>query len=129
MDKIKILVVDDEEGIVHWVTNVYADRGFLTFAAMDGEKAVEIFKKEHPSIVLIDVHMPYSAIDGIQTLKKIKEIDKNTVCIMVTRITDNKTVEEARKLGALHYIPKPLTMDELDEAINEAIDIVKKGKK
>ena len=129
MDKIKILVVDDEEGIVDWVTNIYKDRGYITFGATDGIKAVEIFEKEHPDIVLIDVHMPYSKIDGITTLKRIKKIDKNAVCIMVTRITDNKTVEEARELGALHYIPKPLTMDELNDAINEAVDIVKKGKK
>lgn len=129
MDKLKLLIVDDEEGIVDWIKNVYADRGFVTFGVTDGVKAVEIFKKERPHITLIDVHMPYSEIDGIETLRKIKNVDKNAICIMITRITDTNTVDEARKLGALHYIPKPLTMDELDEAINESVDIIKKGKK
>jgi len=129
MDKLKLLVVDDEAGIVDWVTTTYAERGFLTFGATDGIKAVEIFEKERPHIVLVDVHMPYSAIDGIETLKRIKNIDKNAICIMVTRIDDKDKVEEARRLGALHYIPKPLTLDELNDAVNEAAAIVKKRQK
>jgi len=126
MDKLKLLVVDDEAGIVDWVTTTYTERGFLTFGATDGIKAVAIFEREHPHIALIDVHMPYSEIDGIETLRRIKKIDKNAICIMVTRIDAKDKIEEARRLGALHYIPKPLTLDELNDAVNEAADIVKK---
>ena len=129
MDKLKLLVVDDEEGIVDWVKRAYLERGFITFGATDGIKALEIFEKERPEITLIDIHMPFSPIDGIETLRRIKKINKNAICIMVTRIDEKAKVKAARDLGALHYIPKPLTMDELDEAVNEAADIIKKGKK
>ncbi len=121
--QLKLLVVDDEEGIVDFTKKIYARKGFVTFGATDGVSAVEIFKKEHPQINLIDVHMPYSPIDGIETLRQIKEIDKNAVCIMVTRITDKEKVEQAKRYGASAYVLKPLELEELDQVISEAAKI------
>jgi len=129
IDKLKLLIVDDEEGIVDMIKRTYLEKGFVTFGATDGIKAVEIYEKERPEIALIDIHMPFSPIDGIETLKRIKNIDKNAICLMVTRIDQKDKIKAAKDLGALHYIPKPFTMSELDGAVNEAADIIKKGKK
>jgi len=118
---LKLLVVDDEEGIVDFTQRIYKRKGFITFGATDGITAVEIFKKERPQINLIDVHMPFSPIDGIETLKRIKEIDKDAVCIMVTRITEKDAVEQSRNLGASAYVLKPLELAELDKVISEVI--------
>ena len=120
---LKLLVVDDEPGIVHFVKKIYQRKGFLTFGATDGVSAVEIFQKERPHISLIDIHMPYSPIDGVETLKKIKEIDPGACCIMVTRITEKEKVEQSRKLGAHSYILKPLEVQDLDKAISSALNI------
>ena len=128
MDKLKLLVVDDEKNIVELVKRACLEKGFTTFGATDGLAAIELFEKEKPEIVIIDVHMPFSRIDGIETLEKIKKIDKNTVCIMITRIDDKDKVEAARRLGALHYISKPLTIEELDVVVDEAAGIARKGK-
>ena len=65
--------------------------------------------------------MPFSPIDGIETLKRIKEIDKDAVCIMVTRITEKDAVEQSRNLGASAYVLKPLELAELDKVISEVI--------
>jgi DNA-binding response OmpR family regulator len=126
MSQLKLLTVDDEEGIAEFITKIYAKKGFLTFSATDGITAVDIFNKEHPQIALIDVHMPYSPIDGIETLKRIKEINKDAICIMLTRITDRDKVEAARKLGALHYIAKPIELEDLDKVVMEAKNLVEK---
>ena len=117
---LKLLVVDDEEGIVDYMKKIYDNKGYVTFSATDGAVAVEIFKKERPQISLIDVHMPYSPIDGIETLRQIREIDKDAVCIMVTRITEQDKVEAAKKAGAFAYLLKPLTAGDIDKVINEA---------
>ena len=117
---LKLLVVDDEEGIVDYMKKIYDNKGYITFSATDGAVAVEIFKKESPQISLIDVHMPYSPIDGIETLRQIREIDKDSVCIMVTRITEQDKVEAAKKAGAFAYLLKPLTAGDIDKVINEA---------
>lgn len=121
--QLKLLVVDDEEGIVDFTQRIYKRKGFITFGATDGVTAVDIFQRERPHISLIDVHMPYSPIDGIETLRRIKEIDKNAVCIIVTRITEKDKVEQAKKLGASAYILKPLELEELDKVISEAVKI------
>lgn len=120
MEQLKLLVVDDEEGIVDFIKKIYARKGFITFGATDGVTAVEIFQKERPQISLIDIHMPYSPIDGVETLKRIKEIDKNAICIMVTRITEKDKVEGSRNYGAFAYLLKPMDLEELDGAINAA---------
>ena len=121
--QLKLLVVDDEEGIVDFVKRIYSRKGFITFGATDGVTAVEIFRKERPQVNLIDIHMPFSPIDGVETLRRIKEIDKEAICIMVTRITEKDKVEQSRQFGAAAYILKPLGLEDLDKAISEAAKI------
>lgn len=120
---LKLLVVDDEEGIVDYIKKIYSRKGFVTFGATDGISAVDIFNKEKPRVNLIDIHMPYSPIDGVEVLRRIKEIDKDAVCIMVTRVTEKEKVEQSRRLGAAAYILKPLELEDLDKAISEAAKI------
>ena len=87
--------------------------------------AVNFFKAKRPDITLIDVALGDTSISGIEVLKKIMEIDPNAVCIMLTRITDESTVARAKDLGALHYIFKPFTGEELVKLVNLAEGVVK----
>ncbi len=119
MNKLKILIVDDEYGITFMVDKIYTKRGFIVFKASDGIKAVEIFEKEHPDLVFIDIHMPYSPIDGVETLERIKKIDQNANCVMLTRIYDNIIISQTKGLGAMHYITKPFETEDLDKCIKE----------
>jgi len=122
MGQFKILVVDDEEGIVFLVQKIYQKKGFITFGANDGLTAVEIFQKERPDITFIDIHMPFSPIDGIETLKRIKQIDENANCVMLTRIYDDNSILQTKALGAMHYITKPFEIEDLDKCISEVQD-------
>ncbi len=115
----KLLIVDDEPDIVVYTRKIYEKKGFITFGATDGIAAVELFEKERPLVSLIDIHMPFSPIDGVEVLRRIKEIDKNAVCIMVTRITEKQKVEESKKYGASAYLLKPIDLNDLDKAIAE----------
>ncbi len=126
MDKLKLMIIDDEEGIIDYVQRYYKDKGFVTFGATDGIKAVEIYEKERPDIILVDVHMPYSPINGIETFRRIKAINKDVICIMISRITEKDKIEEARELGALHYVIKPVTIPEMDASVEDALEILRK---
>ena len=119
----KLLIVDDEPGIVDLIQKIYKQKGFVTFGAGDGIVAVEIYQKEHPAVTLIDVHMPYSPIDGVETLQRIKAINPAAVCIMLSRITDPDRVEASRAAGAFAYILKPMETQDIDQAIFEATGI------
>jgi two-component system response regulator (stage 0 sporulation protein F) len=121
------LIVDDEPGIVDFTKKIYARKDFLTFGATDGVTAVDVFKNEHPQICLIDIHMPYSPIDGIETLRRIKQLDPQACCIMITRITENEPVKQAKELGAFRYVTKPLDIEDLDKVIEEAKAALQNG--
>jgi CheY-like chemotaxis protein len=127
MDKLKLLIVDDEEGIIDMFEHIYRDKGYTVFSATDGIKAVEIFQKERPDVVFIDVHMPFSPIDGNQTLERIKKIDKDANCVMTSRIEEPPVVAKSKALGALHYLSKPYEIDDLDECIEEIREKLKKS--
>jgi two-component system response regulator (stage 0 sporulation protein F) len=122
---IKILIVDDEEDIAVLSQKILNREGFKTFIALDGPQALEIFQKERPAINLIDVHLGYSPIDGIQVLEKIREMDKATECIMITRITDEATVAKAQKLGVKKYLYKPLDTEDWLACVQKTADEIK----
>ena len=119
MRQLKIMIIDDEKGIVFAIEKTYEKKGFIAFGASDGLTAIEVFQKERPDIIFIDIHMPFSAIDGIETLKRIKEIDKNANCVMLTRIYDDNSIMQTKALGAMHYITKPFEIEDLDRCIDE----------
>jgi len=122
---ISVLTVDDEPGLAESIQMVLVSEGYSAFMEIDGHAAVNFCKANRPNIALIDVALGDKSIDGLEVLKKIKEFNSDTVCIMVTRITDKPTVERAKELGAFKYILKPLTDDDIIYIVNEAAEFVK----
>ncbi len=118
-----ILVVDDDARIRTLLVKFLKKRGFLAHAADSGESALEIVKREPPIVVLLDIKMP--GMDGLVTLKKIKEIDAEMGVIMITGVNDQTTAEEAMKLGAYDYIIKPLDLDYLEMCLVTKIFLLK----
>jgi two-component system, response regulator, stage 0 sporulation protein F len=115
----KILVVDDENDICDFVKNFFQERGFEVFTALSGEEALLIVKKETPSIVLLDIRM--KGMDGIATLKHMKDVNKNMKIIMVTALDDQDRINEACRLGACEYITKPLALDNLEQTVEKML--------
>ena len=117
MPKKKVLVVDDEEGICEFMQDLLERKGCQVFTALDTAQALEIFNKERPGACVLDVHMPYSKFDGVELLRRIREVDKDVLCIMLSRIDSAQKVEEAKKLGVEKYYFKPLV-----EGLNQLIE-------
>jgi len=111
----KILTVDDEMGIDSFFYEFFTVRNYEVLSASSGKEAIEIVKKHKPRIVLLDIQM--RGMNGIETLKKIKEIDKNVVVIMVTGVKDDDVINEALSLGASDYITKPLSLEYLEQVV------------
>jgi NarL family two-component system response regulator LiaR len=119
MKNIRVLVVDDQnvvrEGLVAILAN-YSDIEVVGQAA-DGIQAIEIVKREKPDVVLLDMVMPNQ--DGLTTIPKIKETAPNTRILVVTGFAENDLVYQAIKAGALGYILKDATRDQLLQAIRD----------
>ncbi len=112
---IRILAVDDEAEVCSMIRLYLTKKGYRVFTANSGEDAIKIVKEERPHIVLLDIRMP--GMGGIDTLRQIKEADKEIGVIMVTAVKDEETAKEALKLGADDYITKPMNLKYLDEVL------------
>jgi DNA-binding response OmpR family regulator len=121
----KMLIVDDEIEICEFLKSFFEDRDFKVAVASDGAQALDQMTRFHPEIVLLDIQMP--GMDGLQTLKKIKEMHPKVKVIMVTAVESQEKIEEAMRLGADNYITKPLSLEYLEKDVQDKIDILAKG--
>lgn len=113
--KKKILVVDDEKPICNMLKKFLTKKGYKATYVLSGQEAITKVKKERPHIVLLDIRMP--GMDGIETLKKIRKMDKKVGIIMITVIKEDATGRECMKLGCADYITKPFDLLYLEKVL------------
>ena len=123
---ISILTVDDEPGLAESIQMILISEGYSAFMEMDGYAAVNFCKANRPDVALIDVALGDKSINGLEVLKRVKELKPDTICVMITRMTDNETIETATKLGAFKYILKPLRPNDITFIADEAAEIIRK---
>lgn len=119
MDKQKILIVDDQNGIRVLLVEVFSVEGYQTFQASNGKTALEIVRRENPDLVLLDMKIP--GMDGLDILKHIKAINPGVKVIMMTAYGELDMIKEATDLGALMHFTKPFDIDELRIAVNNEL--------
>jgi len=107
-DNIKILVVDDEEDILEFLSYNLRAEGYDVIVADNGILAIELAKQEQPSLIILDVQMP--DMDGITTCEKIREITslKETVVTFLTARSEDCSQIAGFEAGADDYITKPI---------------------
>jgi len=122
-EKIKVLMVDDEEQFRATTKKILKRRGFETILAGSGEEAISKLK-ENPDVVILDVKMP--GMDGHQTLNEIKKLDPQLPVIMLTGHGSMPSAQEALISGAFDYLSKPCDIDLLANKITDAHEQKKK---
>lgn len=115
-----ILLVDDEAGIRKVVGITLADMGHKVLMAANGEEALEVFRRERPSVVLTDVRMP--GMDGLELLRRIKADSPDTEVILVTGHGDMDVAVQGLKLDACDFISKPAGQEILEISLKRAHD-------
>jgi len=117
MDKGKILIVDDQLGIRLLLNEVLKKEGYQTYQAENGQLALELAGTHSPDLVLLDIKIP--GIDGIEILKRMKEINPSIRVIIMTAYGEREVINEAKELGALTHITKPFDIEELVKKVQE----------
>ena len=123
---INLLIVDDEKGLCEYLRDFFKPRGYEVFIATNGEDALSLVKKEKPELVLLDINMP--GMDGLEVLRRIKNISPQTKVIMVTISDDADTQQKAKNLGADEFVKKPFTIDYLEDVVILKVAEITKGK-
>lgn len=117
--KSKILIVDDEPDIVLILGEFLTEEGFTVFTANNGMQAVDKVKENPIDLVILDIAMP--KMDGIETLRRIKDINPGVAVIMITAYRDAEKVVEAFRLGAYDCIFKPFNFQYLRTSITGSL--------
>ena len=115
-------IIDDEQTIREGITMALEDQYQVRDFA-DAESALSVLEKEPPDLVLLDVGLP--GMDGIEALRRIKQLHPGVLVIMITAYEDVETVIAAMKSGAHDYVVKPIYMDGLEVTIQNAIDTIR----
>lgn len=118
MDKRKVLVVEDEQEVLSAMKDMLERKGCQVFITDKAEVAWDIFQKEHPQAVSIDINLPFSKFDGLELLSRIRQSDKKVYCAVFSCLEAADKKPEAVRLGANDYVEKPLGSQELISLID-----------
>jgi two-component system nitrogen regulation response regulator NtrX len=115
-----ILIVDDERGIRDSLSAVLSDEGFAVESAATGEECLDKARAQDISCILLDIWLG-DGIDGLETLKKLKEEGSDAAVVMISGHGNIETAVRSTKLGAFDFIEKPLSLEHTVVAVKNAV--------
>jgi CheY-like chemotaxis protein len=118
-EKKSILIVDDSQVALLSLCTLMRRMGFGIIPAESGLEAMKLLRLKTPDLVLLDVNMPM--VDGVKTLKHIKDTAPNVPVVMLSGIDDSATIAQCKELGCSDYLPKPFNVRELHGMLQEWI--------
>src|SRR5437660_10956769 len=106
----KILIIEDEEGIIHLLNLYLKDAGYDGIVARDGADGLALHAREHPNLVILDIMLP--AIDGFEVCRRIRAWSKTPILMLTARGSEDDRIQ-GLELGADDYLVKPFSPREL----------------
>jgi two-component system response regulator AtoC len=115
-----VLIVDDEILTLNNLKKTLEKEGYEVLVTNSGETALEIFERYKPELVLLDLMLP--GISGLEVLRRIKEVERETIVIMMSAYEILEKAVESMKLGAYDYLLKPFKISDLKTTIRRALE-------
>ncbi|MBI3999072.1 MAG: response regulator [Candidatus Omnitrophica bacterium] len=122
----KLLVIDDENGILEEVKSYFEEEGFQVFTADSGEEGIQILKREKPDVLLVDMKLP--DMSGLLVLKVAKEASPLTKVIVNTGYVDQVLIDQAEELGRDVFLQKPFDLMCLKKEVEKLLGIDDKNR-
>jgi len=118
----KILIVDDEPGIIVALQFLMEQNGYATMVAFSGEEAMEAVAKHHPDLILLDIMLP--VVDGFEVCQRIRENPgwNDIRIVLVTALGSDVNVTKGLDLGADAYVTKPFANADLVAKVKELLE-------
>ena len=118
----KVLIIDDEKDICFLISEILKDEKYLTYSALDSNEAINQFNKYNPDLVILDVWLSNSKLDGIEILKEFKQMNSNVPVIIITGHANVEMAVNSLKHGAFEFIEKPFDQNRLLNFIKRAVE-------
>lgn len=116
-----VIVIDDDESMCRGCQLTLDEGGYSVTIAQNGADGLRLVEQHHPSVVLVDLKMP--GISGEEVLKRVTQIDANTVSIVITGFGTVETAVETMKIGAFDFLAKPFEPERLLETVQRAMKL------
>ncbi len=116
-NRLKVLVTDDEKIVRDFFKRLMSLFGLEVFEAPDGFSAIEMARNNKFDLFFVDVRMP--GLDGLETFRKIKEIDPQAVVVMITGYAVEQALNQAQKEGAYGIIRKPFDISQIKDVVEK----------
>ena len=117
-----ILIIDDEPAILESLGIFLRKMNHTVYQAATGNQGLKQFEQQHPDIVILDIHLP--DLNGLEILRRIQQHEWLAKVIMITAYQDMETTIQAMKDGAYDYIHKPLEIEEIENAVDQAFQVL-----
>ena len=117
----KILVIDDEPNVRTLLAMLLRSQGYEVILADNGWKGLQLYRQEHPDVILLDLKMP--VVDGVTVLKQIRSVDPTLPVIVLTGDATPEREREVRELGASEFIVKGSSLHSLEETLKRLLKI------
>lgn len=118
--QIRILIIDDEEIMRCFLSDIFKDMGYQVEMAGCGEEGVSLFKQRPFQVVISDIKMP--GMSGVDVLEQIMALENTTKVILITGYASVDSADRSVKLGASEYITKPFEMDHIRSVVQNIIN-------
>jgi CheY-like chemotaxis protein len=115
----KILVIDDEQGIRNLLDTLLSRKGYDVVLASSGQKGLELFRREHPDVVVLDLKMP--EMNGLTVLKAIRQIASTQPVVVLTGAGTPEVEQQVQALGVSEFVEKEFSLHRLGDALNRLL--------
>ena len=116
----RLLIVEDERILRENLQTMFSEHGYQAEAAPNGEEAIRRLDQERFDLIITDMRMPEA--DGLEVLRKARQMDENTLVLVMTAYGSVEAAVEAMRFGAYDYIQKPFDLDELEMKVMRAFE-------
>ncbi len=118
----KILIIDDEKDICFLISEILKDEDYITISALNSEEALNKFSQNKPDLIILDVWLSNSKLDGIELLQEFKKIDSRIPIIIISGHGTVDLAVKSIKNGAYDFLEKPFNSDKLIILAKRAIE-------
>jgi DNA-binding NtrC family response regulator len=116
----KILVIDDEQGIRNLLDTLLRRKGYDVVLAESGRQGLELFRRERPDVIVLDLKMP--EMDGLTVLREIKNLDPGKPVIILTGAGTAEAEKQVRALGVTEYVEKEFSLHLLGDSLKRLLN-------
>ena len=119
--KIKLLIAEDELSFAETLSAYFAEKGYEVHLAVSGERCLELIKETKPDVLLLDLRFELGFVTGEEIIEQVQQIAPSLQIVVMTGYNAPDTEQKIRKLGVFDFLHKPISLEQLEQTVKDAL--------